>query len=73
MTSLEWGIIAIYMGSMIALSVFLGRGQKNKDDYYVGGRNPTLVGSWDFHHGDSVGSHQLHLHPRDQTDFLYQP
>ena len=39
MTSLEWGIIAIYMGSMIALSVFLGRGQKNKDDYYVGGRN----------------------------------
>ena len=39
MTYLEWGIIAIYMGSMIALSVFLGRGQKNKDDYYVGGRN----------------------------------
>ncbi len=39
MTTLDWVGIAIYMLGMIALSIYLGRGQQNQDDYYVGGRN----------------------------------
>lgn len=39
MSLLDWIIIGAYMAGMIGLSVFLGRGQENKDDYYVGGRN----------------------------------
>ncbi len=39
MNGLDWTIIAVYMAGMVLLSVFLGRGQENQDDYYVGGRN----------------------------------
>lgn len=39
MTLLDWVIIALYMAFMIGLSVFVGRGQENQADYYVGGRN----------------------------------
>lgn len=39
MSLLDWIVIAAYMAGMIGLSVYLGRGQENKDDYYVGGRN----------------------------------
>jgi len=35
----DWSILAVYMAGMIALSVFLGRGQSNQEDYYVGGRD----------------------------------
>ncbi|MFN3199644.1 MAG: sodium:solute symporter family transporter [Bradymonadia bacterium] len=39
MSTLDWGIIVAYMVGMVALSVYLGRGQENDEDYYVGGRN----------------------------------
>ena len=39
MTTIDWVIIAAYLAGMIALSVFLGRGQESQEDYYVGGRN----------------------------------
>jgi SSS family solute:Na+ symporter len=39
MTSLDWIIIAIYMAGLIGMSVFLGRGQDDPEDYYVGGRD----------------------------------
>ncbi len=38
MTALDWGIIIAYLLGMIGLSVYLGRGQKDEEDYYVGGR-----------------------------------
>ena len=39
----DWTIIIIYLIGMIALSIFLSRGQKNKGDYYLGGNN---TGAW---------------------------
>ena len=34
---LDWIIIIVYLAGMIMLSFFLGRGQKNARDYYLGG------------------------------------
>ncbi|MEM1054142.1 MAG: sodium:solute symporter [Bacteroidota bacterium] len=39
MTPLDWIIIIAYLMGMIGLSVYLGRGQKDEEDYYVGGRS----------------------------------
>jgi len=39
MNLLDWTIICVYLGCMILLSVYLGRGQKDEADYYVGGRS----------------------------------
>lgn len=39
MTTIDWIIIAAYLVGMILFSVFLGKGQEDQDDYYVGGRN----------------------------------
>ena len=39
MNFIDWLIIAVYLIGMIWLSVYLGKGQSNQDDYYVGGRN----------------------------------
>ena len=39
MSTPDWIIIILYFAGMISMSVFLGRGQSNQDDYYVGGRN----------------------------------
>jgi SSS family solute:Na+ symporter len=38
MTLLDWSIIITYLLAMIALSVYLGRGQSSQEDYFVGGR-----------------------------------
>jgi SSS family transporter len=38
MNSLDWFIIVIYLCAMIGLSIYLGRGQSNEEDYFVGGR-----------------------------------
>ena len=38
MNSLDWFIIIVYLGAMVGLSVYLGRGQTNEEDYFVGGR-----------------------------------
>ena len=38
MITTDYIIITIYLLGMILLSVFVGRGQKSKEDYYVGGR-----------------------------------
>ena len=39
MSALDWVVLTIYLLAMVGLSVFLGRGQSDQDDYYVGGRN----------------------------------
>lgn len=39
MASLDWIVITLYAAGMIGLSLFLSRGQKSQEDYYVGGRN----------------------------------
>jgi len=38
MNWLDWTIIVAYMGGLIVLSIYLGKGQENQEDYYVGGR-----------------------------------
>ena len=39
MSPLDWMVIVLYLAGMIALSVYLARGQTSETDYYVGGRN----------------------------------
>jgi len=41
--SFDWLIIILYLLGMIALSIYLSRGQKNKGDYYLGGND---TGVW---------------------------
>ena len=41
--SFDWFIIISYLIGMIALSIWLSRGQKNKNDYYLGGND---TGAW---------------------------
>ena len=36
---LDWGVIAGYLAGIIALGVWLGRGQKTSRDYFLGGRD----------------------------------
>jgi SSS family transporter len=43
LTFLDWLIIIVYLLFMIGLSVFLSRGQKNNEDYYLGGND---LSSW---------------------------
>ena len=38
MTLLDWSIVIAYLLGMVGLSVYLGRGQSNEEDYFVGGR-----------------------------------
>ncbi len=38
MNSLDWTLVATYLAGMIGLAVYLGRGQKSNEDYYLGGR-----------------------------------
>ncbi|MEO1483604.1 MAG: sodium/solute symporter [Myxococcota bacterium] len=35
---IDWTVITVYLAGMIGLSVHLGRGQEDNEDYYVGGR-----------------------------------
>jgi len=37
--AIDWVIIVVYLLGMIGFSAWLGRGQSDQDDYYVGGRN----------------------------------
>ena len=39
MTNVDWIIIGIYLIGLVGMSIYLGRGQKSQDDYYVGNRN----------------------------------
>ena len=39
MNGIDWTIIILYLVFMVAFSVYLGRGQSDQEDYYVGGRN----------------------------------
>jgi len=39
MTTLDWIIIIVYLLGLVGMSIYLGRGQKSQDDYYVGNRN----------------------------------
>ncbi|MFT4691435.1 MAG: SSS family solute:Na+ symporter, partial [Limisphaerales bacterium] len=35
----DWIVICVYLVGIIGLGVWLGRGQKNTRDYFLGGRN----------------------------------
>lgn len=39
MNLLDWTTICLYLVGMVLLSIYLGRGQEDEADYYVGGRN----------------------------------
>ena len=39
MNYLDWSIFILYMGGMILMSMYLGRKQKNENDYYIGGND----------------------------------
>lgn len=39
MTPLDWLIVILYLGGMILMSFWLGRGQESQEDYFVGGRD----------------------------------
>ncbi len=39
MTPLDWALVAVYAVGLIAMSAWLGRGQKDETDYYLAGRN----------------------------------
>jgi SSS family transporter len=41
MTALDWSIVALYLGGLITLSYFLGRGQTDQRDYYLSGQKMT--------------------------------
>jgi SSS family solute:Na+ symporter len=38
MSTFDWFVIVIYLSGMIGFSVYLGRGQTDVEDYFVGGR-----------------------------------
>jgi len=38
METLDWIVLSVYLGAMIALSAWLSRGQADSADYFVGGR-----------------------------------
>jgi len=39
MSALDWSIVGVYLAGMIGMAVYLGRSQKNNEDYYLGGRD----------------------------------
>lgn len=39
MNAIDGTIVVVYLVAMVGLSAWLGRGQTNEEDYYVGGRN----------------------------------
>lgn len=39
MNGLDWTVVAVYLTGMISLSWYLGRGQSDAKDYYLGGNN----------------------------------
>ena len=39
MNLLDWSIIAVYIAGLIVFSIFLSRGQKSTEDYFLGSRN----------------------------------
>ncbi len=39
MNGLDWGVVTVYLTGMIVMSWWLGRGQSDAKDYYLGGNN----------------------------------
>ncbi|MFC1679935.1 sodium:solute symporter [Elusimicrobiota bacterium] len=39
MNFLDWSVVLVYVVAMIGMAVYLGRGQKDEKDYYLGGNN----------------------------------
>jgi len=37
--SIDWLIIAVYLAGIIAFGVWIGKGQKTTQDYFLGGRS----------------------------------
>ncbi len=37
MTTIDWLVIALYLGGMLGLAFYLGRRQSSREDYYLGG------------------------------------
>lgn len=39
MSTVDWAVVAVYLIAMILLAARLGRGQRTRNDYYLGGHN----------------------------------
>lgn len=39
MAALDWVVVIVYLGAVIALGLWMGRKDKDMDDYFLGGRN----------------------------------
>ena len=39
LSAVDWGVIILYLIGLIGLGLWLGRGQRNTRDYFLGGRN----------------------------------
>ena len=39
LSAVDWGVIILYLIGVIGLGLWLGRGQRNTRDYFLGGRN----------------------------------
>ena len=39
MSLLDWSLLVLYSIGLIAMSIYLGKGQESQEDYYVGGRS----------------------------------
>ncbi|MCP4645991.1 MAG: hypothetical protein GY851_36440, partial [bacterium] len=35
----DWAVVALYLIAMVAIGLWMARGQKSKRDYFLGGRN----------------------------------
>ena len=47
LSAVDWGVILLYLVGVIGLGLWLGRGQRNTRDYFLGGRDLpwyTLIG-----------------------------
>ena len=40
---LNYSILAVYMVSLVAIGIYLARGQRSSDDYFLGGRNMPWI------------------------------
>ena len=43
LTALDWAVIGLYLAGLLIMAAWLARGQTNRDDYFVAGRQ---IGAW---------------------------
>ena len=43
MTSLDWIVVAVYLAGMLVMAALLGRSQRSRKDYFLGGQRMSSV------------------------------